>query len=211
MRALVTKDIWINWKRFLVACSLIIALVLIAEHGRPPRGAAGFRSLEQLYLSSLFFTEVLLFTEWLIVREVTHRTIVWLRSFPISDWILIGSKFVLFALMQWTAVAITIWALPFSLLATDASRIAIWALVVQFLGGVTLGSRLAFGAKNGLLGVMAFVIAGSLISALGHLHFEALISNQRMFAPALCIGYVAAYVATVAVMVHRDAPGWAIE
>lgn len=210
MKSLVMKDLWLHWRHFLVACGGALLLLALMKAAAPPTPARQ-EAWAQFYFAVIFFISGILFTEWLVVKECARRTILWVRTLPLSDWAIVGSRFVSHALMVWGLVAATVAvAAPGWIQHHAAEAIAI-ILAVQAYGGLILGGRMAYGAKAGLLVPLILFGAGAALEATGHLPaaVNAMAADPLLLALVSVAVYGGAFLVTGLVMRRREAPGWA--
>lgn len=136
---LVAKDIRLHGRPLALVCAALIGACAALKHFGPQRSESIFAS----FVFNVNMLTAVFPSEWLIARERATRTFAWLRTLPVDERALVGSKFLLAA-----AVSTALWTATSGLFAP-----ALWSpwstgLVLQLtllvLGALCLGARLRF-------------------------------------------------------------------
>ena len=211
MMALIRKDVLLHWKHFSMAVIAFIALSLVTK-----QFLSGKREIiyVQFNLNMAIFGSIL-FTEWLVVQERARRSILWLRTLPLSDWQIIDSKFVVFALMFWGLVAISILVIAPAWFWQYPVYILRYMSMTQPVGGAILGSRLVFSPKAGMIGpLLASMLVVGVYAALA----PTVVPSPVLMAifwhvPGILISsfvvYFFLFAITTMLMSPRESPSWA--
>ncbi|MGO9093740.1 MAG: hypothetical protein ACLQGV_00815 [Bryobacteraceae bacterium] len=215
MRALLRKDVWLHWKHFLMVCAGLILMVLMmrlaqARGAHPPRDDG---VLLQFHLSMVFAASVL-FSEWLVAQERARRTILWLRTLPVSDWQIVGSKFAVYLAMHWGLLLIGTAAVAPGWFRRYPVEIVRGPALIQVFGGMLLGSRLLLNPKVGLAGAAMVTLAATILyGVLGLGAVPAWVLALFWNVPGVLAGslllYAGAFWITAILLSRRETPEWA--
>ena len=157
--ALLIKDFQLHG---LATALTIVGLILLAAILDATLGsAAGPRQIFIINLNLLF--SLFLWAEWLITRECSKGTFAWLRTMPVDDRVLVGSKFI------GAAAACTLcWFLSSSVMSPELWHSPATGLILQcaLLMAVTLsvaakwrfGSRLGQVAGASVIGIPVLLV-----------------------------------------------------
>ena len=149
---LFAKDFRLHGWPLALVVAIPLAVCAALRHFGPDRGQGPFEGL----VFNVNMIVAVFLPEWLVARERAKRTFAWLRTLPVDDRALAGSKFLMAAAVSvglWTATSV-----PFAP--------ALWSpwttgLVLQgillVLGALCLGARLRFNWHYAhLAGVLVF-------------------------------------------------------
>jgi hypothetical protein len=157
MRTFLAKDARLHGRAasaVIVGTLIFLAtLVFFIPQGVGPRVALVF---------NINFLLALLWSEWLITRERSKRTFAWLRTLPIDDRALAGSKFVASA-----GLSGLFWVLSIALFAREFWRpvgtwIVLLTLVLAF-GGLAIAAKWRFSWRVGHIGPLVVFAAPLLL------------------------------------------------
>ena len=150
--ALVAKDLRLHRQPLALTTAALLAICAAATHVGSDRSMSAFAGF--VFRANALM--VVFLPEWLVARERAKRTFAWLRTLPVDDRALAGSKFLMAAAVSvglWTATSV-----PFAP--------ALWSpwttgLVLQgillVLGALCLAARLRFNWHYAhLAGVLVF-------------------------------------------------------
>ncbi len=215
MRALLQKDVWLHWKHFFLACAGLAVMVLgmklvLAHSAHPPRDEM---VLLQFHLTMVFMASIL-FSEWLVIQERAHRTILWLRTLPLSDWHIVGSKFTVYLGMHWGLLLIATAIVGPEWFRRYPVEIVRYSALIQVFGGTLLGSRLLLSTKAGLMGPLMVVLAATVVGgALGPGAMPAwaipLFSGVPGILALSLVLYAGTFCMTAILVSRRETPAWA--
>ena len=159
--ALVAKDLRLHRRPIALTTAALLGICTAATHVGPDRGMNAFA----YFVFRVNALMVVFLPEWLVARERATRTFAWLRTLPVDDHALAGSKFLLAA-----AVCVVQWTTTSGLFAQ-----ALWSpwttgLVLQcmllVLGALCLGARLRFNWRYAhVAGMLLFVAPVMLFTA----------------------------------------------
>lgn len=204
---LVKKDLRLHGCAFLLSVALLSGIAFVIVLAMPRK------ELEARYpvAFNLGVAASILYGQWLIDREKSRRTLAWLRSMPLSDAVLVGSKIVTLCAFQGV-----LFVLLLSLCAPDALLrlgpldvaqkalammvFATWLLCGKWLLGERLGQAVA-----GLAFLLVFGLALYLSSRAG---------AETIFGPllpsllALALALLAPWLVLVAVLSRSDTSRW---
>ena len=103
---LVAKDLRLHGGPLALVFAAPLAACAAMMHFGPDRGQGPFVGL----VFNVNMVVAAFMSEWLVARERTKRTFAWLRTLPVDDRALAGSKFLMAAAVSvglWTATSIT--------------------------------------------------------------------------------------------------------
>ncbi len=148
---LIGKDLRLHGSAIALAMAGALAL-LAAGTQLAPQGIGPRVSL--VFNVNILLT--LLWSEWLVTRERSKRTFAWLRTLPVDDRVLAGSKFVTAA-----GCCVLFWSLSTSLFARELWQptgvgVTLLCMVLSF-GGLGIAARLRFSWRIGQLAPLCIV------------------------------------------------------
>jgi ABC-type transport system involved in multi-copper enzyme maturation permease subunit len=213
MKALLWKDARLHWKHLLMACAGLVLIILLAKASRPPRDEAARQQLFQFHFTMVFLASIL-FGEWLVVQERARRTILWLRTLPVSDWQIVGSKYAGYLVMHWFLVLASTAAVDPSWFAAHVSEVVRYSAMVQVWGAALLGCRLLLSSKAGLMAPLMVVLIGTVLyNLIGPKLIPSgiALALQGIAVPlsisfSVCAGV---YIVTTILLSRRETPAWA--
>ena len=200
---LFAKDFRLHGWPLALVVAIPLAVCTALRHFGPDRGQGPFDGL----VFNVNMIVAVFLPEWLVARERAKRTFAWLRTLPVDDHALAGSKFLLAAAVcvaQWTATsglfAPTLWS-PWTT-----------GLVLQctllVLGALCLGARLRFNWHYAhVAGLLVFVAPVMLFMAFAgdgtarRAAFEAL-WNAPYGRPLAAAGLLLIYLSIVGIIVR---------
>lgn len=211
--ALVLKDLSLAWLHIGGFAALMVGLMLIVRL-RAPFQSPAHQIVAFVLVPGQYLTAVV--AQALIDRERSRGTFALLRTMPLSDGLVISSKFVLALALNLTGTVMFGVILAPSLFLTS-SALAVWALATLFVvafGHVVLAGWLIAGGRAGAL--VPFLVLGGLVLgflalrevAPGWTATAASLSTTAQFvlAAAICVGLSAgAWLAALSWYRRRDA------
>lgn len=136
---LVAKDLRLHGRPFTLLCAALIGICAALTRFGPDRS----QSFDASFVFNVNMVTAVFLPEWLVARERAKRTFAWLRTLPVDDRALAGSKFLLAA-----AVCVVQWTATSGLMAPAMWSSWTTGLVLQcallVLGALCLGARLRF-------------------------------------------------------------------
>jgi hypothetical protein len=156
LAALVRNDLRIHGLAVAGQIGAILLLAAVLDRVPPARGG---RATFANALLNLNVVVAVVLAEWLAAREKTKGTFAWLRTLPIGDRVIIGSKFV----SAWICCSATwvITTVPFDrgyYFPDRWSTWLVWMLVCVTLSSAAMFLRLCFPQKRGLIVLSTVVV-----------------------------------------------------
>jgi len=151
LAGLLWKDIKIQWKNLIGFQAFLMAVIYVAQTVKSRR-IPNPRTPVDAFIFMIYFLMAFFFTDWLIAREKTKGTFVWIRSFSASEYVILGSKFLLYAFEISSLFLIAFVCLSHrSLTFDECTDVILMDAVIVSFGGICLLCRLAFRTKLGHL------------------------------------------------------------
>jgi hypothetical protein len=156
-QALIAKDLRLHGRAVGLTIGGSLALIEMAEYVAPT--GAGPRSS---FVFSVNLLLTLLWSDWLITRERSKRTFAWLRTLPVDDRLLAGSKFVAAA-----GCCVVCWTVSSGLFARELWRPLGTGLVLQCalvtFGGLSIATKWRLPWRPGQVAPLVIVLVPVLI------------------------------------------------
>ncbi len=137
--ALVAKDLRLHRQPIVLTTAALLGICTAATHVGSDRSMSAFAG----FVFRANALVVVFLPEWLVARERATRTFAWLRTLPVDDHALVGSKFLLAAAVcvaQWTATS----GLFVQTLWSPWTTGLVLQCMLLVLGALCLGARLRF-------------------------------------------------------------------
>lgn len=147
MKALVVKDFWLHGREVLVALLVVAMVARFFQALRPERSSLDLMT----YHALLMGVAGVLFSEWFVLAERANQTIIWLRTLPVSDTQVVGSKYLWYAGVHWFGTFASALLADPSWVVQYPGRLVAYAAYVQLFGGALLTGRFLLGAKASVI------------------------------------------------------------
>lgn len=208
MISLVLKDVRLHWKGFCYGLGFLIGMLLLGRF--TPDRSPGLGDVQR-YFGLVGLVSLIILSEWLVREEISHRTIIWLRTLPLSDWQIIGSKFFSFSIGHWFLVFAAISMVRPDWLTAYGKEILVYSAVIYAWGGLMLASRLALSPRTGLLLPLGALLVLTVVGATGHLPASAIAwLSGPVAACSVSAGvFVLSYITATLLMSRRETLRWA--
>ena len=157
--ALLLKDLQLHGAATALAIGGLVLVTMSTGNAFPERLAA----FHVVFVFNLnFIMAPLLWGDWLISRERSKQTFAWLRTMPVDDRVLAGSKFIAAA-----AAGILCWCLTSALIAPECRPSPDTWLALQCVlllcGAISVSATWRLSPKLGQIAQLALVILPSLL------------------------------------------------
>ncbi len=191
--ALLLKDLQLHGLAMALAIGGLVLVTMSTANALPERLAA-FHIV--LVFNLNFILAALVWSDWLISRERSKRTFAWLRTMPVDDRVLAGSKFIAVG-----AAGILCWCLTSALIAPEfrpspATWLALQC-VLLLLGAISVSAVWRLNPKLGQIVQLSLVIVPSILFGVVTTRAAWSIAALEQWNAWIAAGLLMVYAATV--------------